>query len=51
LTLSKFFNSPTDARVNCLKDSFKIYVKIDIKTAPKCFGSITIIRERIIEAC
>jgi hypothetical protein len=40
--------SPTDAQVNCLKNNFKIYIKIDIKTAPTCFGAITIIRERII---
>jgi hypothetical protein len=26
----------------------KIYIQIDIKTVPTCFGSITIIRERII---
>jgi len=26
-------------------------IKIYIKTAPTCFGSITIIRERIIRAC
>jgi hypothetical protein len=38
-----FFYSPTDAQVNCHKNSFKIYVKIDIKTAPTCFGVITII--------
>jgi hypothetical protein len=49
LILSKFFYSPTDAQVNCLKNNFKIYIKIDIKTAPTCFGAITIIRERIIE--
>ena len=44
----KVFYSPTDAQVNCLKNNFKIYIKIDIKTALTCFGSITIIRERII---
>jgi len=38
---------PTDAQENC----FKIYIKIDIKTAPTCFGVITIIRERTILAC
>jgi hypothetical protein len=42
------FNPPTDAQLNCLKNNFKIYIKIDIKTAPPCFGAITIIRERII---
>jgi uncharacterized membrane protein len=30
-----FFYSPTDAQVNCLKNSFKIYTKIDIKTKNK----------------
>ena len=40
LILSKFF-SPTDAQVNCLKNSFKIYIKIDIKTAPTCFSAVT----------
>jgi hypothetical protein len=29
------FYSPTDAQVKCLKNNFKIYIKIDIKTAPK----------------
>jgi hypothetical protein len=27
--------------VNCLKNNFKIYIKIDIKTAPTCFGAVT----------
>jgi hypothetical protein len=39
--LSKFFYSPTDAQVNCLKNNFKIYIKIDIKTSPTCFGAVT----------
>jgi len=39
--------SPTDAQENCFKRSHKIY----IKTAPTCFGVITIIRERTIGAC
>jgi hypothetical protein len=43
--------SPTDSQVNCLKNNFKIYIKIDIKTAPTCFGAITIIREHTIQAC
>jgi hypothetical protein len=30
-----FFYLPTDAQVNCLKNNFKIYIKIDIKTASK----------------
>jgi len=38
---------PTDAQENCFKRSIKIY----IKTAPACFGVITIIRERAIWAC
>jgi hypothetical protein len=43
---------PTDAQVNCLKNNFKIYIKIDIKVAPTCFGAIIIIiRERTIRAC
>jgi hypothetical protein len=37
LILSKFY-LPTDAQLNCLKNNFKIYIKIDIKTAPTCFG-------------
>jgi hypothetical protein len=28
----KVFYSPTDAQVNCLRNNFKIYTKIDIKT-------------------
>jgi hypothetical protein len=30
--LSNFFHLRTDARLNCLKNSFKIYIKIDVKT-------------------
>jgi len=37
---------PTDAQENCCKRSIKIYIKIAI--APKCFGVITIIRERTV---
>ena len=51
LILSEFCYLPTDAQVNCLKNNSKIYIKIYIKTAPTCFGVITIIRERIIRAC
>jgi hypothetical protein len=47
LALSKFFYPPTDAQVNCLKNNFKIYIKIYIKTAPTCFGAITIIRSAL----
>jgi hypothetical protein len=46
-----FIYSPIDAPVNCLKNNFKIYIKINIKTAPTCFGAITVIRERITRAC
>jgi hypothetical protein len=49
LDIIKDFYSPTDAQLNCLKNNFKIYIKIDIKTAD--FGSITTIRERSIRAC
>jgi hypothetical protein len=35
------FYSPTDAQVNCLKNNFKIYIKIDNKTAPTCFVAVT----------
>jgi hypothetical protein len=34
---------PTDAQENCFKRSIKIY----IKTAPTCFGIITIIRSAL----
>jgi hypothetical protein len=27
--------------VNCLRNNFKIYIKIDIKTAPTGFGAVT----------
>jgi hypothetical protein len=37
--LSKFFYSPTDKQVNCLKNNFKIDIKIDTKTAPTYFGA------------
>jgi hypothetical protein len=39
--LPKLFYSPTDAQVKCLKNSIKIHIKIDIKTAPTCFGAVT----------
>jgi hypothetical protein len=51
LAIIKVVYSPTDAQLNCLKNNFKIHTKIDIKTAPTCFGVIIIIRERIIRAC
>jgi hypothetical protein len=40
-TSTKFCFSPTDAQVKCLKNNFKIYIKIGIKTAPKCLGAGT----------
>jgi len=39
--LSKYFYSPTNARVNFLKNNFKIYIKINFKTAPTRFGVVT----------
>jgi hypothetical protein len=36
-----FFYSPTDAQANCLKNNFKVYIKIYIKTAPTYFGAVT----------
>jgi len=38
---SNFFYSPTEGQVKCLKNNFKIYIKIHIKTTPTCFGAIT----------
>jgi hypothetical protein len=40
----KVFYLTTDAQLNCLKNNFKIHIKIDIKRAPTCFDVITIIR-------
>jgi hypothetical protein len=40
----KVFCLQTDEQDNCFQENIKIY----IKTAPTCFGAITIIRERII---
>jgi hypothetical protein len=37
----KVFYSPTDAQVKYLKNHFKIYIRIEIKTAPTCFGAVT----------
>jgi hypothetical protein len=50
LDITNVFYSPTDAQVNCLKNNFKIYIKIYIKKAPTCFSAIAIIRKRIIIA-
>jgi hypothetical protein len=49
--IQSFFYPPTDAQLNCLKNTFEIYIKIYIKTAPTCFVAITIISDRIIRAC
>jgi hypothetical protein len=35
-----FVYSPTDAQVSCLNNNFKMYIKIDIKTAPTCLGAV-----------
>jgi hypothetical protein len=39
--IKDFFYSPTDAQANCLKNYFKIHIKIYIKTAPTSFGAVT----------
>jgi hypothetical protein len=41
LCYQMFFCLPTDSQENCLKNNFKVYVKIDIKTAATCCGAIT----------
>jgi hypothetical protein len=41
LDIIKVFYSTTDEQVNCLKNNFKIYIKIGIKTAPTCFNAVT----------
>jgi len=51
LILSEFICLPTDAQLNCLKNSFKICIKIDFKTAPTWFGVIAIITESTIRSC
>jgi hypothetical protein len=48
INVKVLFYSPTDAKVNCLKNNLKIYIKVYVKTAPTCFGAITIIREPTI---
>jgi len=40
-TTTEFFYSPTDEQVNCLKNNIKIYITINITTAPTCFGAVT----------
>jgi len=47
LDIIKVFYSPTDARVNCLKNNIKIY----IKTGPTCFGAVTISRLLLVYVC
>jgi len=37
----KVIHSPTNAQVNCLKNSIKIYIKVNIKTALTHFGLVT----------
>ena len=37
----KVFYSPTDAQVNFLKNNFKMYIKIYIKTTLTCFVAVT----------
>jgi len=44
IDVSRVSYLPNDAQESCFKRNVKIY----IKTAPTCFGLITIIRERII---
>ena len=41
LDIIKVFYSPTDGQMDWLKNDFKNYIKIDIKTAPTCFGAVT----------
>jgi hypothetical protein len=41
IIIKVFFYSPTDKQVSCLKNIFEIYIKINIKTAPTCFGAVT----------
>jgi hypothetical protein len=42
LDIIEVFYSPTDAQVNCLKNNYKIYIKITINTAPTRFGAVTL---------
>jgi hypothetical protein len=37
----RVFYLPTDAQVNCFKTNFKIYIKISMKKAATCFGTVT----------
>jgi hypothetical protein len=47
LDIIKVSYLPTDAQENSFENNIKIYTK----TAPTCFGAITIIRQRINQAC
>jgi len=47
LDIIRVFYLPADSQENCFKKNIKIY----IKTAPTCFGLITIVMERNIRAC
>ena len=38
---AKDFCPSIDAQLICLKNNFNIYIKIDIKTVPTCFGAVT----------
>jgi hypothetical protein len=41
LDVIKDFFSPSDAQLDFLKNNFKIYIKIDNKTAPTYFSAVT----------
>jgi hypothetical protein len=36
--MSSFYFYPTDAQLNIARRMLKIYIKINIKSAPTCFG-------------
>ena len=41
LDIIKVFFSSTDARANCPKSNFKIYIKTGMKKSPTYFGVVT----------
>jgi len=41
LDIITIFYSPTDALMKYFKNNFKTYIKIEMKTAPTCFGAVT----------
>jgi len=41
LDYQSYIYSPNDVQVNCLKNNFKLYIKIGTKTAPTCAGAVT----------